>query len=206
VKTQATVIKEQYARIEQLETADKEALARKLREKEVFATLFLLRHTHSSSQLSIFVTGTGFNQLSATYLEFPLLSMFSLGSRYQYHVLKCSNPPFSFSHVLAFLLLASTSQLNSSLMSFSCATIVYASHYTSTNLTCLLKQSNLATLNTSLLRENTLIATAWYDLNTRLQQSNISISASTARREPPRGWLGRQRVGVEGVMGLSAGR
>lgn len=48
----------------------------------------------------------------------------------------------------------------------------------------------------NLQRENRLITTAWYDLTTRLQSNTVVLQR---RSEPPKGWLGRQRIAVKGV-------
>ena len=44
---------------------------------------------------------------------------------------------------------------------------------------------------TSLQRENHLMATAWYDLSTRLQNNGISLGR---RRQEPKSWIGKQRA------------
>ncbi|KIV99108.1 uncharacterized protein PV09_09205 [Verruconis gallopava] len=44
-------------------------------------------------------------------------------------------------------------------------------------------------------RENKLMASAWYDLTSRLQSNTVMLAR---RQEPPRSWLGRQRIAVGG--------
>lgn len=39
-------------------------------------------------------------------------------------------------------------------------------------------------------RENAMIATAWYDLNSRLQSNNVIIQRRT---DAPKSWLNKQR-------------
>ncbi|KAF2423181.1 hypothetical protein EJ08DRAFT_640365 [Tothia fuscella] len=51
----------------------------------------------------------------------------------------------------------------------------------------------------NLKRENKLIASAWYDLTRRLQSNTVMLSR---RQEPPKSWIGRQRVAVGGVGGV----
>jgi protein HOOK3 len=51
----------------------------------------------------------------------------------------------------------------------------------------------------NLRRENNLIATAWYDMTTRLQSNTVVLQR---RSEAPKSWLGRQRA-VVGGMGSS---
>jgi len=53
--------------------------------------------------------------------------------------------------------------------------------------------------NLHLRRENRLMASAWYDQNRRLMNSNISVSRGRPMPEP-RSFLGRQRKVVEDVM------
>ena len=48
-------------------------------------------------------------------------------------------------------------------------------------------------------RENKLIASAWYDITSRLQSNTVILSR---RAEPPKSWLGRQRIAVGQVGGL----
>ena len=43
----------------------------------------------------------------------------------------------------------------------------------------------------NLARENALMATAWYDMTSRLQQSSVVLQR---RSEAPRSWLNRQRM------------
>lgn len=45
----------------------------------------------------------------------------------------------------------------------------------------------------SLQRENRLMATAWYDLSSRLQNNGVSVGR---RRQEPRSWIGKQRAAV----------
>jgi hypothetical protein len=52
---------------------------------------------------------------------------------------------------------------------------------------------------TNLERENKLVASAWYDITSRLQSNTVILSR---RAEPPRSWLGRQRAAVGQVGGL----
>lgn len=47
----------------------------------------------------------------------------------------------------------------------------------------------------NLSRENALMATAWYELSSRLQQNNVDLQ----RRAEPRSWLNKQRKGLMGV-------
>ncbi|KAG5933327.1 hypothetical protein E4U59_006939 [Claviceps monticola] len=49
----------------------------------------------------------------------------------------------------------------------------------------------------NLQRENTLIATAWYDLTSRLQSNHIEIQR---RHDAPRSWLNKQRQMVNGQL------
>lgn len=51
---------------------------------------------------------------------------------------------------------------------------------------------------TNLLHENKLITSAWYDLTCRLQSNTVMLAR---RQEPPKSWLGRQRVTVNAVGG-----
>lgn len=52
---------------------------------------------------------------------------------------------------------------------------------------------------TNLQRENKLITSAWYDLTCRLQSNTVMLAR---RQEPPKSWLGRQRVAVNAVGNL----
>jgi protein HOOK3 len=44
-------------------------------------------------------------------------------------------------------------------------------------------------------RENRLMASAWYDLTSRLQSNTVMLAR---RKEPPRSWMGKQRAAVGG--------
>lgn len=46
-------------------------------------------------------------------------------------------------------------------------------------------------------RENSLIATAWYDLTSRLQSNHVVLQR---RHEAPRSWLNKQRQMVNGQL------
>ena len=48
-------------------------------------------------------------------------------------------------------------------------------------------------------RELKLIASAYYDLGSRMQMNNVTLQR---RAEAPKSWLGRQRKAMEGVGGL----
>ena len=48
----------------------------------------------------------------------------------------------------------------------------------------------------NLQRENALMATAWYDLTSRLQSNHVVMQ----RRDPPKSWLNKQRQMVNGQL------
>jgi protein HOOK3 len=48
----------------------------------------------------------------------------------------------------------------------------------------------------SLMRENNLIATAWYDLTSRLQSNSVVLQR---RQDAPRSWLNKQRQLVNAI-------
>ncbi|KAF1990692.1 hypothetical protein K402DRAFT_417459 [Aulographum hederae CBS 113979] len=48
---------------------------------------------------------------------------------------------------------------------------------------------------TNLQRENKLLTSAWYDLASRMQSNTVALQR---RSEPPKSWLGRQRLAVSG--------
>ena len=52
------------------------------------------------------------------------------------------------------------------------------------------QQTELETLQ----RENKLITSAWFDLTCRLQSNTVLLSRR--QQEPPKSWLGRQRLAV----------
>lgn len=60
--------------------------------------------------------------------------------------------------------------------------------------------ASLAATNEALRRENALIVSAWYDLTSRLQSSQVTVSRHRTNAEAPRSFIGRQRRAVEGVM------
>ncbi|PON16391.1 hypothetical protein C2W62_18720 [Candidatus Entotheonella serta] len=49
----------------------------------------------------------------------------------------------------------------------------------------------------NLQRENALIATAWYDLTSRLQSNHVVLQR---RHDAPRSWLNKQRQMVNGQL------
>ena len=49
----------------------------------------------------------------------------------------------------------------------------------------------------NLQRENALMATAWYDLTSRLQSNHVVLQR---RQDAPRSWLNRQRQLVKGQL------
>ena len=59
----------------------------------------------------------------------------------------------------------------------------------------------------NLQRENAMIATAWYDLTSRLQSNHVVLQR---RNDAPKSWLNKQRHMVNGTLGsscsLAAGR
>lgn len=55
------------------------------------------------------------------------------------------------------------------------------------------KQAQSDQIIKNLQRENALIATAWYDLNSRLQSNHVVLQR---RQDAPKSWLNRQRVMV----------
>jgi protein HOOK3 len=48
----------------------------------------------------------------------------------------------------------------------------------------------------SLMRENNMIATAWYDLTSRLQSNSVVLQR---RQDAPRSWLNKQRQLVNAI-------
>ena len=52
----------------------------------------------------------------------------------------------------------------------------------------------------NLQRENSLIATAWYDLTSRLQSNHVVLQR---RHDQPKSWLNKQRQMVNGMSLLS---
>ena len=62
-----------------------------------------------------------------------------------------------------------------------------------------LKQAQSEQIIKNLQRENALITTAWYDLNSRLQSNHVVLQR---RQEMPKSWLNRQRVMVNGMYWL----
>jgi protein HOOK3 len=54
----------------------------------------------------------------------------------------------------------------------------------------------------NLRRENKLIVSAWYDLTQRLQSNTVMLAR---RQEPPKSWIGRQRVAVGSGGGGGSG-
>lgn len=54
-------------------------------------------------------------------------------------------------------------------------------------------QDEMKQLVENLQRENKLIASAWYDVNNRLQSNTVVLQR---RSDQPRSWIGRQRVAV----------
>lgn len=61
--------------------------------------------------------------------------------------------------------------------------------------------AEVVTQKSNLERELQLMASAWYDQNTRLISNTVGISISRGRPPPePKGFLGRQRRLVDGVL------
>ncbi|KAL9106928.1 MAG: hypothetical protein Q9227_008114 [Pyrenula ochraceoflavens] len=55
--------------------------------------------------------------------------------------------------------------------------------------------------NVNLVRELNLMSTAWYDLQSRLQSPNVSVSRGRiGASSEPRSWIGKQRKAVSGVL------
>ncbi len=52
----------------------------------------------------------------------------------------------------------------------------------------------------NLQRENAMIATAWYDLTSRLQSNHVVLQR---RQDMPKSWLNKQRQMVNGMISVS---
>tara|TARA_R110002003_G_scaffold1048_18_gene22322 strand:+ start:7748 stop:8101 length:354 start_codon:yes stop_codon:yes gene_type:complete len=73
---------------------------------------------------------------------------------------------------------------------FSCLSLAIYHEYTNS------RQAELQQELENLRRENDLIASAWYDMTSRLQSNTVILQR---RAEAPKSWLGKQRVAVGGA-------
>lgn len=72
-----------------------------------------------------------------------------------------------------------------------------AHSYSLSRLTWLSSQTATDQIIKGLQRENALIATAWYDLTSRLQSNHVVLQR---RHDAPRSWLNKQRQMVNGQL------